>query len=262
MEFTKPKYKYLITYLHSRNHYKDVDKFTNDNKDDILSNFILIPNRKCDEGKCFCGKKIKNVFYVYCILNNELIESGGNCKSLFNNKKETKEKFKNNFIRKFRNGLGFEPILNWDGYIEKVLREFLITNTLEELEELKLLYKDYDRTSSIINEYIEEKIERERKIEKDKEYWEMRIQWELEIKASVYERAERMIQKEKEREREEKREIKRQRKKKREEEKRWMREQKRREKRGKELEIEGFKERYRREMKERFIENVTVLVNE
>jgi flagellar biosynthesis GTPase FlhF len=236
MEFTKPKYKNLITYLHSRNHYKDVDKFTDDNKDDILSNFILISNRKCDEGKCFCGKKIKNVFYVYCILNNELIESGGKCKSLFNNKKETKEKFNNNFIRKFRNGLGFEPILNWDGYIEKVLREFLITNTLEELEELKLLYKDYHRTSSVINEYYEE----ERISEDEREWREMRRQYEKERDRK------REIEKERERELE----IE----KAREEEKRWRREQKRREKRGKELEIERFKERYRLEMKERFKE--------
>jgi hypothetical protein len=177
MEFTKPKYKNLLSYLHDRNHYKDVDKFTDDNKDDILSNFTISPVDKdsdVDGGKCFCGKKLKNVYYVYCILTNEILSVGGNCKTLFSSRKKNKELFINRTIHLFKKGLGFEPIFCWSSFIGKALESWLKTHSLEELEKLKLLYKDYDRTSSVINEYIEKK---EKKL-KEWEYWKMTQQQE------------------------------------------------------------------------------------
>jgi len=166
-EFTKPKYKNLIKYLHDRNHYKDVDKFNIENKETLLSNFTLAPVSKDsdkDGGKCFCGKKLKNVYYVYCILTNEIISVGGNCKTLFSSKKKNKEIFIGRTIELFKNGLGFEPIFSWNSFIGKALESWLKTHTLEDLENIRRQYKDYGKITSHLNLMIK----RKRKEEKEK----------------------------------------------------------------------------------------------
>jgi len=167
-EFTKPKYKNLIKYLHDRNHYKDVDKFNIENKETLLSNFTLAPVSKdsdCEGGKCFCGKKLKNVYYVYCILTNEIISVGGNCKTLFSSKKKNKEIFIGRTIELFKNGLGFEPIFSWNSFIGKALESWLKTHTLEDLENIRRQYKDYGKITSHLNLMIKRKKRENREIE-------------------------------------------------------------------------------------------------
>jgi len=169
-EFNKPKYKNLIKYLHDRNHYKDVDKFNTENKETLLSNFTIAPVSKDsdkDGGKCFCGKKLKNVYYVYCILTNEIISVGGNCKTLFSSKKKNKEIFINRTIELFKNGLGFEPIFSWNSFIGKALESWLKTHTLEDLENIRRQYKNYGKITSHLNLMIKRKKRENREKEEE-----------------------------------------------------------------------------------------------
>ncbi len=163
-EYTKPKYKNLLSYLHSKNHYLNIKSFNDDNKEELLSNFTIEPvkhNSNCEGGKCFCGKKLKNVFFVYCILTNKVLMVGGNCKTLFTgNKKKRKQQFINRTIELFRNNLGFEPIFNWNSFIGEALISWLKTNTIEELEAVKLLYND----NKIINDEIDKIINKKNEI--------------------------------------------------------------------------------------------------
>lgn len=185
MDFTKPKYKNLLSYLHDRNFYKNVDKFTTENNDEILSNFTQEPidgNRNCfingSGGKCFCGKKLKNVYYVYCILTNEILSVGGNCKTLFSSKTKDKQRFINRTIHLFKKGLGFEPIFNWDSFIGEALENWLKNNTLEDLEVIRKLYINSNIITIKLNLLINERIEKKEKLYGEE--WAKNRQEELE----------------------------------------------------------------------------------
>lgn len=143
-EYSKPKYKNLIKYLHDRKHYLDVDAFTAENRVELLSNFIMMDKKCKTGGKCFCSKLLKNVFWVDCILTNEPMMVGGGCKSLFTtrNKKKQKQQFLDRTLHLFRNNLGFERIIDWNDFIGQSLDTYLRNSSYVELLRLRELYKD------------------------------------------------------------------------------------------------------------------------
>jgi len=155
-EYTKPKYKNLINFLHSRNHYLDVDSFTAENKDELLSNFMMSDKKHTHGGKCFCSKLLKNVFYVDCILTTEPMMVGGGCKSLFTtrNKKTQRQKFKNRTLHLFKNNLGFERIIDWDDFIGQSIDSYLKCASYGELQRIQELYKDNQNILDRIDRYI------------------------------------------------------------------------------------------------------------
>jgi len=154
-EYTKPKYKNLIKYLHDRNHYLDVDSFTAENRVELLSNFIMLPKKCNDGGKCFCSRVLKNVFFVTCILTKEPMMVGGGCKSLFTprNKKKHKQQFLDRTLHLFKNNLGWERIIDWNDFIGQSLDTYLRNASYSELQRLQELYKDNQNILDRINQY-------------------------------------------------------------------------------------------------------------
>jgi len=160
--YNKKSYKNLIKYLHSKNFYKNYNKFTNENREEILSNFRFVREERisnndweCGQrGLCFCSKQLRIVNYIYCSLTNELIQSGGKCKELFKNTKYNNDRFNRNFIRQFSNGLGFSPILDWNEYVKEVLEDFiqgLYNNKKhDELDRLLDIYEDDRNIKNLI----------------------------------------------------------------------------------------------------------------
>ena len=155
-EYSKPKYKNLIKYLHDRNHYLDVDAFTAENRVEILSNFILMDKKCKDTGKCFCSKVLKNVYWVDCILTNEPMMVGGGCKSLFTtrHKKKHKQQFLDRTLHLFRNNLGWERIIDWNDFIGQSIDTYLRNSSYAELLRLRELYKDNKNILERIDQYI------------------------------------------------------------------------------------------------------------
>jgi len=155
-EYTKPKYKNLLKYLHDRNHYLDVDSFTAENRVELLSNFIMLDTKHTHGGKCFCSKKLKNVFFVDCILTKEPMMVGGGCKSLFTprNKKKHREQFLNRTLHLFTNNLGWEKIINWNNFIGQSIDSYLRNASSSELLRLQELYKDNHNILDRIDRYF------------------------------------------------------------------------------------------------------------
>ena len=166
-----PKYKALISYLHDRGHYKNITKFTSENKEELLGQFVVttpVSERKeCGE-RCFCGKKILNCYYVYCIKTDELLITGNSCKKIFNEQKKSKKLLNKKIINIFSNGLGFSTILNWDNYVEDVLMCWLSKRSVEELSRFKQVYSNEPKSLEFVTKSLLDRKEREREEEREK----------------------------------------------------------------------------------------------
>ena len=208
-DLEKPKYNRLLQALHAKDLYLEHDTINDDNCEEIIGSFKILntepiifkkdkdaePNEIIKKAKCFCTKRIWNVYNLES--NGKVfLECGSTClETVFGDKdeliaKQTKIIEKEFLSGNLTNHLGFEAIEDYGVYIKEVI-DRLVKNAEDwKLYELKI---DYINNNYLVNK-INEEIERRRLIhlqeeEEEKERIENerlnQIRWEEEEKERI-----------------------------------------------------------------------------
>jgi len=150
--FNLIKFKNLAKYL-------KIDNINENNYAETINTFFLIPYKHTDKTKCthcFCGRPLKDYYYLINNSNNDVLIAGRGCKRIFENTSRERERtFKKYFKSNFRKGY-FRKIIEWNPYLENCINRYLVDITENiEFEKLLELYKN--------NQFITDTIYKARK---------------------------------------------------------------------------------------------------
>ena len=149
--FNTSKFKNLAKYL-------NIEKIDENNLDEIIEKFFIIPYRHTDctaTTVCFCGRYIKNYYYLINKTNNEVLIAGAGCKKTFEITRRFNDKKFNEYLKStFDKGV-FVKIDEWNPYLEDCINQYLLD--IDNKTEFDKLLKTYSS-----NQFISETIKKAR----------------------------------------------------------------------------------------------------
>ena len=140
------KFKNLAKYL-------KIDKIDENNYDEVVDNFFVIPFEHEDASKstrCFCGRPLTFYYYLINKTNNDVLIAGSGCKKIFekNTKRFNDREFKKYFNLNFKRGI-FIKIIDWNHYLKSCINQYLID--IDNKEEFDNLLDKYKNNNFIVN---------------------------------------------------------------------------------------------------------------